>query len=224
MGPLCKCKKRISKRREPDGVRRLICARSQETRVCPVEAVWLTVLVRLGCLMCHRTMLTEITWDRVKILHGQNKKRLALRQRTRLRTISFTLEDTSRRLLGMPVSSTLETDTVNAKRSIRALTIITWSTKSQRQLMSNFVRSIWHCSHIRSESKLQYRHLIDNSSESVPSLTIVSGISELLKWTYALQVSFCLSCSSEILPSHIRDILHWDITRTHLACTYLYNS
>jgi len=66
-------------------------------------------------------MLTEVTWDRVKILHGQNEKRLALRQRTRLRTISFTLEDTSRRLLGMPVSSTLETDTVNAKR---ALTII----------------------------------------------------------------------------------------------------
>jgi len=44
------------------------------------------------------------------------------------------------------------------------------------------------------------------------------------KWTYTFQVSFLLSCSSEILLSHIRDMLHWDITRTHLACTYLYNS
>jgi len=31
---------------------------------------------------------------------------------------------------------------------------------------------------------------------------------EVLKWTYALQVLFLLSCSSEILLSHIRDMLH----------------
>ena len=110
--------------------------------------------------------------------HGQSEKRPALRQKTRLRAVSFTLEDISRRLLGVPVSSTLETDTVNhekAKRSIRALTIITWSTKSQRQLMSNFVyrvRTIWHCSHMQSESKLQYYHLIYNSSQFLRKRTL----------------------------------------------------
>jgi len=61
--------------------------------------------------------LTGVTWDRVKICHGQSEKKPALRQRARPRTVSFTLEDISRRLLGMPVSSTLETDTVNYEKA-----------------------------------------------------------------------------------------------------------
>ena len=48
---------RKSKRLEPDGFRCLVCARSRETGVSPMEAVWLTVLVRLGCLICHRTVV-----------------------------------------------------------------------------------------------------------------------------------------------------------------------
>ena len=171
---------RISKRREPDSIRRLICARSRETRVCPMEAVWLTVLVRLGCLICHRTMLTEVTWDRVKIRHGKNEKRLASRQRTRLRTISFTLEDISRRLLvdflaclshqcWRQMQSIMKRRKEASEHWLLSLKVPKvdanwWATSSIESAPYDIV--------VRSESKLQYRHLIDNSSQFLRKCTL----------------------------------------------------